>query len=62
MLTLSKALKTGKLRQFIAQEEKRGLGPADRAALDALIERMAKPRRSEDQTSRSASGDGSNEK
>jgi hypothetical protein len=59
MLTLSEAVKSGKLQEFIEQEEARGVGPIDRAAFDALAAALVKAPQSEDQTSRSASGDGS---
>ena len=58
MLTLSEALKTGQISKFIKQEEKRGIGPADRRKLDALIKRLAKQPQSKDRTSRSASRGG----
>ena len=58
MLTLSKALKSGQLREFIAQEEARGVGPASRKELDKAIKALATtPLQPEDQTSRSSSGD-----
>jgi hypothetical protein len=41
MLTLREALKTGRLDDFIAQEEVRGIGPAEREELDATIRRLA---------------------
>jgi hypothetical protein len=60
MLTLSKALKNGQLREFIAQEEARGIGPASRKELDKAIKALAtKLPQPEDQTSRSTSRDGS---
>jgi hypothetical protein len=59
MLTLSRAIKDGRLAEFIAQEQQRGVGPADRKELDAAIERLAKQPRSAGQTSRSSSGDDS---
>lgn len=59
MLTLQEAISQGRLREFAAQEEKRGVGPANRRKLDALLKRAAKPQQSKDQTSRSASRDGS---
>lgn len=37
MLTLTKALETGQLREFIAQEEARGIGPANRKEVEAAI-------------------------
>lgn len=62
-LSLTKALKTNRLPEFIAQEEARGIGPAERKRLDALIREAAtKPPRSKDRTSRSASRDGSSGK
>jgi hypothetical protein len=60
MLTLSEAIKSGRLQEFIAQEEARGVGPIDRAEFDALlIATLAKAPQSKDRTSRSSSGDGS---
>ncbi len=41
MLTLSKALETGKLREFIAQEEARGIGPANRREVEKAIKTLA---------------------
>lgn len=61
MITLSEALKTGKLAEFIAQEEARGIGPADSPDLDEAIKILATtPTQSEGRTSRSTSGGGSN--
>jgi hypothetical protein len=63
MLTLTKALETGRLREFIAQEETRGIGPANRQDVEAAIKKLATtPTQSEDQTSHSPSRDGSTEK
>jgi hypothetical protein len=63
MLTLTKALETGRLREFIAQEETRGIGPANRQDVEAAIKTLATtPTQSEDQTSHSPSRDGSTEK
>jgi hypothetical protein len=60
MLTLTEALKNGQLREFIAQEEARGIGPAERKELDATIKRLATtPLKSKGRTSRSSSGGGS---
>lgn len=59
MLTLADAIKDGRLQDFIAQEEARGVGPVDRAGFDALAAKVIKAPQPEDQTSRSASGDGS---
>lgn len=63
MLTLTEALRTNKIADFVRQEEKRGIGPADRKKLDALIKKaVTTPQQSEDRTSRSSSRDGSNGK
>jgi hypothetical protein len=59
MLTLSEAIKTKRLAEFIDQEEARGVGAADLAQLDRALAKVIKSRRSEDQTSRSASRGGS---
>ncbi len=58
-LSLSEAVKTGRLNEFIDQEEARGVGPIDRAAFDSLTATLIKAPQSEDQTSHSPSGDGS---
>jgi hypothetical protein len=61
MMTLSKALKSGRLREFIEQEEARGVGPANSKQVETAIKALAATLpQSEDQTSRSSSGDGSN--
>lgn len=57
-LTLAKAIASGKLGDFIAQEEARGVGPADKTNLDRALSRLIKAGKSEDQTSHSASSDG----
>jgi hypothetical protein len=62
MLSLSEAIQSGRLAEFITQEEKRGIGPADRKKLDAAIRRLATQPQSEDRASRSSSGDGSTER
>lgn len=54
-LTLREAVKTDRLADFIAQEEARGVGPAERADLERVIRAAVRPPQSEDQTSRSAS-------
>jgi hypothetical protein len=59
MITLSEAISKSRLPDFIAQEEARGIGPADPRALDALVAEAAKERQSEDQASHSPSGGGS---
>jgi hypothetical protein len=59
MLTLSIAIKTGRLQDFIDQEEARGVGSIDRAEFDRLLGKAVKAPRSEDQTSCSPLRDGS---
>jgi len=44
MLTLSEAIKNNRIKDFIVQEEARGIGPADREKLDAAIKRFATQR------------------
>ena len=57
-LTLTTALKTGRLPDFIDQAEADGVGPADAGAFDRLAESVIKQPRSAGRTSRSASRDG----
>ena len=52
-LTLREAQETGRLRDFIRQEERRGTGSADASDLESVLARIIKPLRSEDRTSRS---------
>ena len=59
MLTLTEALKTGQLQEFIAQEDARRHGPVNRAEFDAAIAAVTKAPQSKDQTSHSPSRDGS---
>ncbi len=56
MLSLSEAIRTGRVSEFVAQEQERGVGPASLADLDRALTAVIKPRQSEDQTSRSSSG------
>ena len=51
-LTLSEALATDRLDEFVEQAEAEGIGPADRAQFEALVGRVTAPQ-PEDQTSRS---------
>jgi hypothetical protein len=55
-ITLREALESARLSEFAAQEEARGIGPIDRAEFDAATGAIIKAPRSEDRTSRSASG------
>ena len=61
MLTLSEAKKTGRLNEFITEQETAGIGPIDRAEFDIAIGELIKARQSEDQTSHFADGGNSNE-
>lgn len=61
-MTLAEAMKSGRLDEFIAQEEARGVGPIDRAEFEMLAAALIKAPQLEGQTSRSASGDGSSGK
>ena len=58
-LTLKKALKSDRLADFIAQEDARGVAPADKADFEAALRAIARPPRSEDRTSRSHGRGGS---
>lgn len=59
MLSLAEAIRTDCLAEFISQQEAAGVGPANRAALEAALTTLAKATQPEDQTSHSPSGDGS---
>lgn len=62
-LSLCEAIDTGRLKEFIAQEEARGIGPANRDDVEAAIKKLATtPTRSGGRTSRSPSGGDSTEK
>lgn len=58
-LSLSEALKSGKIDQFIREQESAGVGPISQADFDTAAIKVIKSGQSEDQTSRSASRDGS---
>ena len=60
MLTLLEATKSGRLDEFIAQEEARGIGPIDRADFIAAVAAVIKAPQSKGRTSRSSSRGGSN--
>jgi hypothetical protein len=59
MISLAEAVRSGRLEDFIAQEEARGVGVADRETYDRALAAIIKAPRSEDQTSHSSSSDGS---
>jgi hypothetical protein len=58
-VALSEAIGTGRLEEFIVQEEARGVRPADRKKLDALLDRTIKAPPAGRQTSRSQDRAGS---
>jgi hypothetical protein len=62
MLSLAQAIKTKRLQDFIAQEEARGVAPADLAEVEILIREMITTKPQEDQTSHSPERDGSSGK
>lgn len=59
MLSLAEAIRLRKISDFIAQEEARGIGPADETPLLVILKEAAKAPQSEDQTSHSPSDDSS---
>lgn len=63
MLTLSEAIKVGRLKGFVKQEEARGIGPAESRDLEDAIRLLSTiPTQSGDRTSRPPSRGGSTEK
>jgi hypothetical protein len=61
VLSLALAIASGRLAEFIAQEEARGVGPVSQADLDHALAATIKGEQSADQASRSPSRDGSTE-
>ena len=61
-LTLRKAQETGRVADFIRQEEARGVKPVKGSDLDRALELVIKPRQSADRTSGSRGRGGSTEK
>jgi hypothetical protein len=55
VLTLAEAQKSGRLEEFIAEQEAAGLSPVDRAEFDNLLSVVMSARPPKDQTSHSAS-------
>lgn len=62
MISLAKAIREGRLQEFVAQEEARGVGPISEAEFDATASAVIRTPRSDDQTSGSPRPDGSREK
>jgi hypothetical protein len=58
-LNLKKALKTGRLSDFISDQEKSYPDGADRKTFAKVVKAAIKPQQSERQTSRSQAGDSS---
>lgn len=58
-LSLSEALKTDRLPEFISQAEAAGIGPAYRSEFDGLLGQIVKAPQPERQTSRSPARGGS---
>ena len=61
-LSLSQAISDGRLEEFIAQEEARGVGPIREAEFDLTASAVIRTTQSDDQTSGSLPRDGSREK
>jgi hypothetical protein len=59
LLTLREARETGRLKEFVRQQEALGIDNADKGEFDAIIKRAVTQPRSEGRTSRSASRGGS---
>ena len=55
MLSLREALRSGRLQEFIAQEEARGIGKGALRRMDRALARMIGQRRSADASARSQS-------
>lgn len=62
MISLSDALREGRLQDFISQEESRGVEPISEAAFDATASTVIRTPLQDDQTSSSPRPDGSPEK
>jgi hypothetical protein len=62
MLSLREAIESGRLQEFIAQEEARGVGPIIEAEFNETASTVIRTPQSDDQTSSSPRRDGSLEK
>jgi hypothetical protein len=49
-ISLKKALETGRLGDFIRQEEKRGVEPVSEAEFDRAVRKLSRPPQSKDRT------------
>ena len=59
MLTLTEAIESGRLQEFIAQEERRGVAPISEAEFDETASQVIKTPPQSDQTSDLPRRDGS---
>lgn len=59
MLTLTEAIESGRLQEFIVQEEKRGVAPINEAEFDETAAAVIKTPQPDDQTSGSPHRGGS---
>ena len=59
MLSLTEAIKIGKVSEFIQQEQERGVGPISETEFNDTASLVVKTPQSDDQTSRSPRRDGS---
>jgi hypothetical protein len=62
MISLSQALRTNSLEEFIHQQEAAGIGPIEKVAFLGAVSKVIKREQRSDQTSRSASRGGWTEK
>jgi hypothetical protein len=51
MISISEAKKTGRLKDFVVQEESRGIGPISGVELDLVVAKISKAPQPQDQTS-----------
>jgi len=58
MLSLTEAIQSGKVSEFIQQEQERGVGPISEAEFNETASQVIKTPQSDDQTSRSPRRDG----
>jgi hypothetical protein len=61
-ISLAEAIQRGAMDAFVAQEERRGIGPVDRAEFDRAAAQLVRAPQSEDRTLRPASHGGSTER
>lgn len=59
MISLMEAIKTGRLSEFIAEQESNGVEKISKTKFDAIVKKAVKAPRSQDQTSGSRARGGS---